>query len=42
MWNLKKKKDSNEFIYKTEIETHILKTKLGLPRGNGEKDEWRD
>ena len=42
MWNWKKKKDTNEFIYKAEIETQIYKSNLGLPRGNGGKDELRD
>ena len=36
MWNLKKKKDTNELIYKTEIELHI-EDKLVVTRGWGEK-----
>ena len=36
MWNLKKKKkDTNELIYKTEIELHI-EDKLVVTRGWGE------
>ena len=33
MWNLKLK-DTNELIYKTEVESQILKTNLWLP-GDG-------
>ena len=36
MWNLKKKTDTNEPIYKIEIATEIEKKKKRLPRGNGE------
>ena len=32
MWNLKKKRNTNELIYKTEIDSQILKTNLWLPR----------
>ena len=28
-----KKNDTNEFIYKTEKDSHILKTNLWLPKG---------
>ena len=35
MWNLKKKKDTNELIYKTEIDPQIQKTNLWLPKGKG-------
>ena len=34
MWNLKKKV-TNEFIYKTEIELQMQKTNLWLPGGKG-------
>ena len=34
MWNLKKKKkDTKEFIYKTETDSRILKPNLWLPKG---------
>ena len=34
MWNLKKKKkDTNELIYKTEIGSQTSKTNLRLPKG---------
>lgn len=33
---LKKKKDTNEFIYKTEIESQTKNTNLWLPKGKGE------
>ena len=35
MWNLKKKKKSNnnELIYKTETDSQTWKTNLGLPKG---------
>ena len=33
-WNLKKKIDTNELIYKTEIDSYTQK-KLWLPRGKG-------
>ena len=33
MWNLEK--GTNEPIYKTEIESQMLKTNLRLPRGKG-------
>ena len=32
MWNLKKK-DTNELIYKTEIDSQTWKTNLWLPKG---------
>ena len=32
MWSLKKN-DTNEFIYKIEIDSKILKTNLWLPKG---------
>ena len=35
MWNLKKKKDINEPIYKTEIVTEIEKKKYGYQEGKG-------
>ena len=33
MWNLKY--DTNELVYKTETESQIQSTDLGLPRGKG-------
>ena len=33
LWNLKY--DTNEFIYKTEIDSQIQKTNLQLPKGKG-------
>ena len=34
MWNLKKKKkDTNELIYKTETDSQTLKTSVWLPKG---------
>ena len=33
MWTLKKKRNTNELIYKTEIDSQILKINLWLPRG---------
>ena len=33
MWNLKK--DTNEFIYKTETDLQTQKTDLWLPKGKG-------
>ena len=42
MWNLKKKV-TNEFIYKTEIELQMQKTNLWLPGGKGGgRDELGD
>ena len=35
MWNLKKKNDGNERIYKTDIDSQISKKNLGLPKGKG-------
>ena len=35
MWNLKKKKGTNELIYKTEIDPQTQKTNLWLPKGKG-------
>ena len=35
MWNLKKKKDINELIYKTETDSHTEKINLWLPKGKG-------
>ena len=32
----KKKKDTNEFIYKIEIESQTKNTNLRLPKGKGE------
>ena len=34
-WNLKKKKDRNELIYKTEIDPQTEKTNLSLPKRKG-------
>ena len=40
MWNLKKKKDKNELIYKTETDSQTLKTNLWLPKEKqGQKDK---
>ena len=36
MWNLKKKNDTDELIYKTEIDPQTQKTNLWLPKGKGE------
>ena len=36
MWNLKKKKDTNELIYKTERDSHRKQT-YGYQRGKGEE-----
>ena len=35
MWNLKKKKDTNEIIYGTEIDPQTEITNLWLPKGEG-------
>ena len=35
MWNLKKKSDTNELIYKTETDSETLKTNSWLPKGKG-------
>ena len=35
MQNLKKKKDTNELIYKIETDTQTLKTNLWLPNWKG-------
>ena len=35
MWNLKKKNDTNELIYKTGADSQTLKTNLWLPKGKG-------
>ena len=32
-----KKKDTNELIYKTEIDSQTQKTNFGLPKGKGER-----
>ena len=37
MWNLKKKKDTNELIYRTEIELQMWKIHLWLPGRKGEE-----
>ena len=42
MWNLKKKNDTNELIYKTEIDPQTQKTNLWLPGGKGEVDKFGD
>ena len=34
MWNLKKKKDTNELIYKTEIDSQTKKRNLWLLKGD--------
>ena len=39
MWNLKKKKGTNELIQKTEIESQMQKTNLQLPRGKWGEDK---
>ena len=36
MWNLKQN-DTNELIYKTEIDSQTQKTNLWLPKGKGEE-----
>ena len=36
MWNLKKKNDTNELIYKTETDQQTQKTNLRLPKGKRE------
>ena len=41
MWNLKKN-DTNELIYKTEIESQMWKTNLWLPGGKGGRDKLGD
>lgn len=33
MWNLKKKKDKNDLIYKAKIKPHTEKTNLSLLKG---------
>ena len=33
MWNLKKRKGTNELIYKTEVDPQMQKTNLWLPGG---------
>ena len=39
MWNLKKKKkDTNERIYKTETDSQTSKTNLWLPKGKGVRE----
>ena len=38
MWNLKK--DTNELIYRTEIDSQTLKTNLWFPKGTGEGLGW--
>ena len=38
MWNLKKKKDTKELIYKTETDSQTLKTNLWLRK---RKSGWR-
>ena len=37
MWNLKKN-DTNELIYKTEIDSQTQKTNLWLPKGKGREE----
>ena len=37
MWNVKKKKDRNELIYKTETDSQTWKTNLRLPKGKKEE-----
>ena len=32
------KNDTNELIYKTEIDSQTQKTNLGLPKGEGEEE----
>ena len=36
MWNLKK--ETNELIYKTEIDSSTQKTNLWLPKGKGGRE----
>ena len=38
MWNLKKN-DTNELIYKIEIDSQTYKTNLRLPKGKAEKKD---
>ena len=41
MKNLKKKKnDTNELLYKIEIDSQTSKTNLRLPKGTGEREGW--
>ena len=40
VWNLKKN-DTNELIYKTEIDPQTQKTNLWLPKGNGGRGKLR-
>ena len=35
MWNLKKKKDTNELIYKTEVDSETLENKYMITKGEG-------
>ena len=35
MWNLKKKNDTNEIIYKTEMDSQTLKTNVWLSKEKG-------
>ena len=35
MWNLKKRRDTNELIYETEREPQTRKTALRFPKGKG-------
>ena len=37
MWNLKS--NTNELVYKTEIDSQTLKTNLWLPKGKGGEDK---
>ena len=39
MWKSKKKKDTNELIYKTESNSQTLKTTFWLPKGKRGKDK---
>ena len=39
MWNFKKKTNTNELIYKTEVDSQTQKTNLELPKGKGVADE---
>ena len=39
MWNVKKKKDTNELIYKTETDSQTWKTYLSLPKGKKEEGQ---
>ena len=41
MWNLKKK-GTNEFIYKIEIESQMQKANLALPRRMGDRNKLGD